>query len=44
MSADLAKNLPDAKTIAKIAFPTQDQVDKAKQALADNWGPMVADK
>lgn len=44
VSADLAKNLPDADTIAKISFPTQDQVDKAKQALADNWGPMVADK
>ncbi|MCB2175994.1 MAG: ABC transporter substrate-binding protein [Actinomycetales bacterium] len=44
VSADLAKNLPDAATIAKISFPTQEQVDKAKQALADNWGPMVADK
>lgn len=44
VSADLAKNLPDADTIAKIAFPTQAQIDKAKQALADNWGPMVADK
>ena len=44
VSADLARNLPDADTIAKISFPTQEQVDKAKQALADNWGPMVADK
>ncbi|MCV2393602.1 ABC transporter substrate-binding protein [Actinotalea sp. M2MS4P-6] len=44
VSADLAKNLPDADTIAQISFPTQEQVDQAKQALADNWGPMVADK
>lgn len=43
VDADMAKNLPDADTIAKISFPTQDQIDKAKQALADSWGPMVAD-
>ena len=40
----LAANLPDAKTIAKIAFPTQKQMDAAKATLAAQWGPMVADK
>lgn len=44
VDADLAKNLPDADTIAKIEFPTQDQIDAAKATLAEQWGPMVADK
>jgi putative spermidine/putrescine transport system substrate-binding protein len=43
IDAEKAKNLPDADTIAKIAFPTQEQIDKAKQTLADSWGPKVAD-
>jgi len=44
VDAALAKNLPDAATIAKIAFPTQSQIDAAKATLAAQWGPMVADK
>ena len=44
VDATLAANLPDAKTIAKIAFPTQKQMDAAKATLAAQWGPMVADK
>ena len=40
----LAANLPDPATIAKIAFPTQQQIDAAKATLAAQWGPMVADK
>lgn len=40
---DLKKNLPTADVIAKVAFPSQEQTDAAKQVLADNWGPMVAD-
>ncbi|WP_448630913.1 ABC transporter substrate-binding protein [Cellulomonas soli] len=44
VDADLAKNLPDADTISKIEFPTQDQIDAAKATLAEQWGPMVADK
>lgn len=39
-----AANLPDPATIAKIAFPTQKQLDAAKAVLAAQWGPMVADK
>ena len=42
VTEDLKKNLPTADLIKKIRFPTQDQIDKAKQVLADNWGPMVA--
>ncbi len=41
---DLAANLPDAKTIDAITFPSQDQIAAAKKTLADQWGPMVADK
>ncbi len=41
---ELAANLPDADTIAKVAFPTQDQIDAAKATLTAQWGPMVADK
>ncbi|MGV8968213.1 MAG: ABC transporter substrate-binding protein [Cellulomonas sp.] len=44
VDATLAANLPDAKTIDKIAFPTQPQIDAAKATLAAQWGPMVADK
>ena len=44
VDTELAKNLPDAATIAKIAFPTQAQIDAAKTTLAAQWGPMVADK
>lgn len=44
VSADLAKNLPDAKLIDGIKFPTKDQIAAAKEILAAQWGPMVADK
>ena len=37
-------NLPAPELIAQIKFPTQDQIAKMKEALAANWGPMVADK
>jgi putative spermidine/putrescine transport system substrate-binding protein len=37
------KNLPPASLLAKVAFQTAAQVDAANKALADNWGPMVAD-
>jgi putative spermidine/putrescine transport system substrate-binding protein len=43
VSGDLAKNLPDANLIKALKFPTTEQLDKAKQVLTDNWGPMVAD-
>jgi len=44
VDATLAANLPDAKTIDEITFPTQPQIDAAKATLAAQWGPMVADK
>jgi putative spermidine/putrescine transport system substrate-binding protein len=44
ITADAKKNLPPADLLAKVAFQTAAQVDKANQALQDNWGPMVADK
>jgi putative spermidine/putrescine transport system substrate-binding protein len=43
ITADAKKNLPPADLLAKVSFLTADQVDKANKALADNWGPMVAD-
>lgn len=44
VSEELTANLPDAETIEQITFPTQDQIDAAKTTLAEQWGPMVADK
>jgi len=43
VSDALAANLPPADIINAITFPTQAQVDAAKAALTENWGPMVAD-
>ena len=44
ISPEDAANLPPAETIAAIKFPTQEQVDKAKAVITENWGPMVADQ
>lgn len=44
VSEELAANLPDAELIESIEFPTQEQTDTAKALLAEQWGPMVADK
>ncbi|MCL3861329.1 ABC transporter substrate-binding protein [Actinotalea sp. K2] len=41
---ELAANLPDAETIEQITFPTQDQINAAKATLAEQWGPLVADR
>jgi putative spermidine/putrescine transport system substrate-binding protein len=38
---ELLDKLPPADAYAKVEFPTQEQSDKAKQVLADNWGPLV---
>ena len=43
VSDELAANLPSAEVIESITFPSQEQVDAAKTALTENWGPMVAD-
>ena len=44
ISDEIAANLPPAETIAAIQFPTQEQVDKAKALITEQWGPMVADQ
>ena len=44
ISDEIAANLPSAETIAAIQFPSQEQIDKAKAAITENWGPMVADQ
>ena len=44
VSAEAMENLPAPELIEQIKFPTVDQVTKMKEALAANWGPMVADK
>lgn len=44
ISDEIAANLPPAEVIAAISFPTQEQTDKAKALITENWGPMVADQ
>lgn len=44
ISDEVAANLPPAEIIAAISFPTQEQTDKAKALITENWGPMVADQ
>lgn len=44
ISEDAKKNLPPAELIAKIAFLTPAQITAAKDVLAKEWGPQVADK
>ena len=43
VTAELKKNLPPDNLIAQIKFLTPTQIAKAKDVLAANWGPMVAD-
>jgi putative spermidine/putrescine transport system substrate-binding protein len=40
---ELKSNLPPAELIEKISFLTPDQITNAKDILAAQWGPMVAD-
>jgi putative spermidine/putrescine transport system substrate-binding protein len=42
VTPEMMTNLPDPALIANIAFPTADQVAKAKEVLAAQWGPMVS--
>jgi len=44
ISDEIAANLPPAEVIAAITFPNQEQIDKAKALITENWGPMVADQ
>ena len=43
ITEDMKANLPPAELISKIAFLTPDQITKAKDVLAKEWGPKVAD-
>ena len=40
---EMKKNLPPDELISQVKFLTPAQIAAAKQVLADNWGPMVAD-
>ena len=40
---EVKKNLPPDELIAKINFLTPAQIAAAKEVLAENWGPLVAD-
>jgi len=43
VSEELAANLPSQEVIDQIEFPSQEQIDAAKEAIQESWGPMVAD-
>lgn len=38
---DLKKNMPADDLVAKVAFPSQEQIAKAKEVLADQWPKLV---
>ncbi len=40
--AELKAKLPSADIVAKVKFPTPDQVKKAKEIIAAQWGPKVS--
>lgn len=42
VTEEMKKNLPTPELIASIAFPTQDQIAKAKEVLTVEWGKLVA--
>ncbi|MEY2740980.1 MAG: extracellular solute-binding protein [Ilumatobacteraceae bacterium] len=44
VSEEAKKNLPAPELIAQIKFPTPAQIKVAKDKLAAEWGPKVADK
>ncbi len=44
VTPEMMKNLPDPALIANITFPSAEQVAKAKEVLAAQWGPMVSGK
>ena len=43
VTEEMKANLPPAELISQVAFLTQDQIAAAKEVLAEQWGPMVAD-
>jgi putative spermidine/putrescine transport system substrate-binding protein len=44
VTAEMKKNLPEASLLEGLKFATQEQITKAKEVLAAQWGPLVADK
>lgn len=43
VTEDMKKNLPPDELLSQVKFLTPAQVESAKEVLATNWGPMVAD-
>jgi putative spermidine/putrescine transport system substrate-binding protein len=43
VSEEAKKNLPPAELISQVKFLTPEQITAAKDVLAAQWGPMVAD-
>lgn len=44
ITEDMKKNLPAASLLEGLKFPSQEQIAAAKEVLAKQWGPLVADK
>lgn len=44
VTTEMMANLPAPELIASIKFPTPAQITAAKEVLAAQWGPLVADK
>lgn len=44
VSTEMMANLPAPELIASITFPTPAQIKAAKEVLAAQWGPLVADQ
>ena len=44
VSPEMMANLPDPALLAGIKFPIKAQITAAKEVLAAQWGPLVADK
>jgi hypothetical protein len=40
---DAKKNLPPDELLGEVSFLTPAQIAAAKDVLAEQWGPMVAD-
>ena len=43
VTEDAKKNLPPDELLGQVSFLTPAQIAAAKDVLAENWGPMVAD-
>lgn len=43
ITEDMKANLPPAELISQVSFLTPEQITAAKDTLAAQWGPMVAD-